>query len=163
MATLGRERADLPLPPRHQRGSHQVVRGLRGGWTPCQARGSVWDSQLAPSQGHRSGLVVGRRVSKNQAAPGLAVGVERLLAVGGSKGLGHTAGRERPWDMPGQEKAAWSPAGPPDHAELDRLEVAGSSSALCPDSHENSSWLWLSRTFQTPWRQQLCRPEAPLP
>lgn len=67
--------------------------GSGGGWTPRQARGSVWDSQPAPSQGHRSSLVVGRRVSKNQAAPGPAVGVERLLAVGGSKGLGHTAGR----------------------------------------------------------------------
>ena len=108
---LGRQRSHGHL-SHHQRRSNQAAGGSGSLWTPCQARGGVWDSKLARSQGPWSSLIVEGWASQNHGVPGLcklAVRTECLVPTGVSKGLRHNSGykaspkcqgRRRPWVVP---------------------------------------------------------------
>ena len=90
---LGRERSPCHL-SHHQRRSNQAAGGSGSSWIRCQARGGVWDSELASSQGPQSSLVwrdgLARTVQRQACASSLCK--QCLVPTRVSKGLRHHPG-----------------------------------------------------------------------
>lgn len=145
-------------------GSNQAGGGSGSGQTQCQTGGSVWDSELAPSQGNWSSCAVERWADVHHRVPGLCtlpVRAENLITSGASKGQRYNPGHKNPSEMPGQEEiAAWCAAYHPASRQAHRVRswppdltcelTAGGGRPLCsvcPAAGEKGSCAGLSLPF----------------